>query len=549
MPVAAPVAAKTFPGLVLGRYRALRPLGSGGSGSVWLALDERSGLEVALKVVDRDGKTGARAEREALVAARLRHERCQRTYQLATDEDHVYIAYEYIPGRNLRQAMRAGELSDPTAIEASAQVLEALAYAHSRGIVHRDVKPANVLLADGEETSIRLLDFGLAQLHGADPLTEHGDIPGTLAYISPERLRGESGGPPSDVWAVGVMLWEALAGWHPFWAPSLTATAKKIKAGAPPLDAARRDLPRPLLATVDRALERDPAARPPAEELAERLRRATETRRRPPNPRPAVPGPAIVRRAVPRALPAAFAALFAGWFTATFPFFPDGWAVGLAAAAAGLTLLHERGGLALALAAPLFPLGNLSRGLGLLYAAIALGWLVVHWRRPRWALLAVWGPLLGPLSLLGLLPILVQPARDVVRRALQAMAAVLLAVLVTDVEGWRLPFAGTDAPPPLDFTGVEHMLTAMHILGVGLAERSQALGTALLLGAAAALLPLARRHGRWGLVTFALGFLAAALLPVPTLAAIPLVACVWATCAGLAFVDHRRGRYVSSDGR
>jgi Protein kinase domain len=541
--VAAPVAAKTFTGLVLGRYRALRPLGSGGSGSVWLALDERSGLEVALKVVDRDGKTGARAEREAMVAARLRHDRCQRTYQLATDDEHVYIAYEYVPGCNLRQAMRAGKLDDATAIEAAAQVLEALAYAHSRGIVHRDVKPANVLLADGDEVSIRLLDFGLAQLHGADPLTEHGDIPGTLAYISPERLRGDSGGPTSDVWAVGVMLWEALAGWHPFWAPSLTATAKKIKAGAPPLEAARRDLPRPLLATVNRALDREPAERPPADELAERLRRATAARRRQPTPRAAVRGPAIVRRGARRVLPAVFAALFTAWFTATFPFFPVGWAVGLALAAAGLTLLHERAGLAVALAAPVFPLGNLSRGLALLYIAGAAVWLLVHWRRPRWALLAVWGPVLGPLSLLGFLPLLVQPARGAWRRALQAGAAVLLAGLVAGVEGWRLPLpGGSDSQSGPDIAGVERATTAARILGDALLDQPHLLGATALLAGTAAVLPLARNRGPWGLAALAVAALTAALLPTSTVEAVPLVACVWLTCGGIALADSKRPR-------
>jgi Protein kinase domain len=541
VPVAAPVAANALVGLVLGRYRALRPLGSGGSGSVWLALDEHSGLEVALKVVGREGKAGARAEREAAVAARLRHERCQRTYQLASDEHHVYIAYEYIPGCNLRQAMRAGELDDATAIEASAQVLEALAHAHSRGIVHRDVKPANVLLAEGDGVSIRLLDFGLAQLHGADPLTEHGDVPGTLAYISPERLRGENGGPPSDVWAVGVMLWEALAGWHPFWAPSLTATAKKIKAGAPPLDSARRDLPGPLLATVDRALERDPAARPDAHELAERLRRTSVARRR--RPQPAVPGPAAVRQVVPRLVPALLAALYTGWFAATFPFFPSGWAIGLSLAAAALTLAHERAGLALALAAPVFPLGNLSGGLALLYAGGALAWLLLHWRRPRWALLPVWGPLLAPLSLLGLLPLAVQPAPAAARRALHAGTGVLLAALVAGVEGWRLPFADAGDPAPaLELAQVERATAAGRVLATAVVGRPHLLAVALLLAAAAALLPVARRHGHWGLAVFAAGFLALALLPQPTLAVLPLVACVWATCASLAVVDARRRR-------
>ena len=177
--------------LVAGRYRPLRPLGSGGSGSVWLARDERTGLDVALKIVPREGRAATRAEREALAAARLRHERCLRAYALERDSRNVYIAYEYVPGQTMREALRAGELNDAAAVEIAAQVLEALAHAHGRGIVHRDVKPSNVLVAEGEAVSVRLLDFGLAQLAEEEPLTATGDVPGTLAYVSPERLRGE----------------------------------------------------------------------------------------------------------------------------------------------------------------------------------------------------------------------------------------------------------------------------------------------------------------------------------------------------------------------
>ncbi|HEY6016481.1 MAG TPA: serine/threonine-protein kinase, partial [Gaiellaceae bacterium] len=148
--------------LVLGRYRPLKPLGTGGSGSVWLARDERSGLDVALKIVAREGKAGARAEREAKAAAQLRHPRCLRAYTLGRDASHVYIAYEYVPGRTLRETIRAGALSDRGAVEVAAQVLDALAHAHRAGIVHRDVKPANILVEDRDELSIRLLDFGLA---------------------------------------------------------------------------------------------------------------------------------------------------------------------------------------------------------------------------------------------------------------------------------------------------------------------------------------------------------------------------------------------------
>ena len=167
--------------LILGRYRPIRPLGGGSSGSVWLARDERTGLDVALKIVPREGKTGARAEREAGAAAKLRHPRCQRIYEQASDGRHVYIAYEYVAGSTMREATRAGKLTDAAAVEAAAQILEGLAHAHGKGIVHRDVKPANVLLEDGAEISIRLLDFGLARFAEAETLTAVGDVPGTLS--------------------------------------------------------------------------------------------------------------------------------------------------------------------------------------------------------------------------------------------------------------------------------------------------------------------------------------------------------------------------------
>src|SRR5436853_1884846 len=266
--------------LVLGRYRPLRPLGTGGTGSVWLARDEQNGLDVALKIVPREGKAGSRAEREAEAAARLRHPSCQRAYGFGRDSRHVYIAYEYTPGRTFRELLRAGELDDATAVEAAAQMLEGLAHAHGRGIVHRDVKPSNVLLADGDRVSVRLLDFGLARLPQAETLTAAGDVPGTLAYISPERLGGEAATPAADVWAIGVLLWEALGGRHPFWQSSLLETARAIETGAPPLATVRPDLPRRVLTAVDPAPDLDPARRPAAAALAQALQVGSRRRRR-----------------------------------------------------------------------------------------------------------------------------------------------------------------------------------------------------------------------------------------------------------------------------
>src|SRR5436190_14269036 len=257
MPTAASAVAQSE--LVLGRYRPLRPLGSGGSGSVWLARDETNGLDVALKIVPREGKAASRAEREAEAAARLRHPACQRAYGSGRHSRHVYIAYEYVPGRTFREALRGGELDDAAAIEASAQVLDALAHAQERGIVHRDVKPSNILLAEGRTVSVRVLDFGLAQIREAETLTAQGDVPGTLAYIAPERLAGELTTEAADVWAVGVLLWEALAGRHPFWRSSLLETARAIEDGPAPLESMRPDLPKPLLAAIGRSLDLDPA--------------------------------------------------------------------------------------------------------------------------------------------------------------------------------------------------------------------------------------------------------------------------------------------------
>jgi serine/threonine protein kinase len=149
-------------------------------GHVWLARDEQTGLDVALKIVPREGKAATRAEREARAAKALRHPRCQRIYALARDAGHVYIVYEYVPGRTLRQTVDSGALDDDQAVEAAVQILDALAHAHRRGIVHRDVKPSNVLVSEADGVDVRLLDFGLAQMAEFDTLTAIGDVPGTL---------------------------------------------------------------------------------------------------------------------------------------------------------------------------------------------------------------------------------------------------------------------------------------------------------------------------------------------------------------------------------
>ena len=523
-------------GLVLGRYRPLRPLGTGGSGSVWLCRDEQNGLEVALKIVAREGKAAQRAEREAHAASRLRHPSCLRAYAFARDPRHVYIAYEFVPGQTFREAMRAGQLNDREAIEACAQICDGLAHAHRAGILHRDVKPSNVLLADGDQVSARLLDFGLARMAEAETLTAQGDVPGTLAYIAPERLAGEDATEAADVWSVGVMLWEALAGRHPFWQTSMLETARAIEAGARPLSELRPDLPKAMLQLVDRALSLNPSRRPSAASLAGALRGATAPRKT--KRSRGGGGAARFDMALPeqaaRALAAGTAALFAGGAAALLPFFPGSWPAGIAVAVAAASLFRERLGLAVALAVPILPLGNVSLGLAVVYAALAALWLVLFWREPRGGLLFVLGPVLAAISILALFPLATVGLRAWPRRAAQAAAAVLAAALVAGLRHTGLPLTGAHAPLGVGVTGSGDPFDVAGSLFRALGAQPALLAEAAALAAVAALLPAAAARGRWGAAGLGALMLAATLLPVPAAAALPLVLAAWITAAAVA---------------
>jgi hypothetical protein len=525
-------------GLVLGRYRPLRPLGSGGSGSVWLVRDESSGDQFALKIIAKEGRAASRAEREAEAATRLRHPHCLRAYGLESDAKHLYIPYEYVPGSTLRQALRTGELGDEGAVEAAAQVLEGLAFAHARGIVHRDVKPSNVLLVEEEHVSVRLFDFGLALMADADTLTAVGDVPGTLAYISPERLHGESAGPPADVWAVGVLLWEALAGHHPFWRESPLETGEEIKTGAPSIAEARPDLPRGLIAAVDDALSVEPGRRPPAASLARELRDAWREQ----SPRRARERPRVRldrRKVAERVGPAALAALAAGWAAAALPFYPAFWPVLLAALAAGLMMARARLGLALALAVPVFPLGNISFGLAVLYASVAMGWLVLTWSDAHWGLLFCAGIVLGPIGLLGLTPLVVLRARGALRRSLHAASAVLLAGAVAALYGTPVPFTGK-RPASLGIDGSEHPVAVLQAAWQWLLGMPELGLEALVLGVAAGSLSLVARGSDLTIAAFASLLLTATLVAAPTVSALPLVLTGWTIYLALTLMSRRR---------
>ena len=520
---------------VLGRYRPIRPLGSGGSGSVWLARDERTGLDVALKIVAREGKAAARAEREASAAARLRHPSCLRAYAFARDARHVYIAYEFVPGRTFREALRAGELDDADAVEACAQVSEGLAHAHRAGILHRDVKPSNVLLAEGERVSARVLDFGLARMAEAETLTAQGDVPGTLAYISPERLAGQDATEAADVWAVGVMLWESLAGRHPFWQTSMLDTARAIEAGAPSLATLRPDLPKQLIQLVDRALSVSPARRPSAAALADALRGAAVHRRR---KRARAFGVSIPAEAG-RAAAAALAASFVAWTAESIPFYPHGWAAGLAVLTAAVAAFRPRAGLALALAVPVLPLGNVSLGLAILYGALAVAWMVLSWREPRGGLLFALGPLLVPLGALGLVPLAAATLRAGPRRAAQAGLAVLVAAVFAGMRHASLPLVGSRPPLGLGIAGARDPFDVAGSLGRAAAVHPGLLVEACVFAAVALALPFAHARGRWGAASLGGAMLVATIVAVPSAPAASLTAAAWLTAAAVALRARR----------
>ena len=529
--------------LVLGRYRPMRPLGTGGSGSVWLALDEQNGLDVALKIIPREGKAAARAEREALAARRLRHDRCVRAYDVGHDSGHVYIAYEYVPGRTMRDAIRSGALTDQDAVTAAAQVLDALAHAHRAGIVHRDVKPANILLEDRDEIAVRLLDFGLAQFDGADTLTAVGDVPGTLAYIAPERLAGADASPESDVWSVGVLLWETLADRHPFWGMPIQEVARSIQAGAPPLASQRRGLPRRLVTAVDAALSIDPSRRPNASDLAAELRNAARKPqgRAPREPRKVVEAEESVapaRRHARRVLPVVLGVVTAAIGATLLPFWPPE-LVALLVIATGLACwLDPRLGLATALAVPILPFGNVAVAAAALYAIFAVGWLAASWRDARHGLWFVAGPLLATVGLLPLIPLVLIPVRNTARRAAHGVLAVLSTALLAGLAGDQLPIAG-GAAASLDIGPLDSSGSAATAVWGWLTHEPVVLVAAIVLGAAAALIPWAQRRSPVSVAAIGFAVTAASVLAGAGVASTAVVMLAWAGF-GLAAVKPRR---------
>ncbi len=260
-----------------GRYRIVRKLGMGGMANVYLAEDEVLGRRVAIKILnDRhagDDQFVERFRREAKNAASLSHPNIVSIYDRGEAEGTYYIAMEYLDGRSLKELIVArGPAPIHLAVDYARQILAALRFAHRHGIVHRDIKPHNVLV-DGEGR-LKVTDFGIARA-GASQMTEAGSIIGTAQYLSPEQAKGASVDQTSDLYSVGVVLYELLTGVVPFSGDTPVEIAMKHLSTVPePPSAKRADVPRDLDMVVMRALAKDPSERyQSAEEMDADLRR------------------------------------------------------------------------------------------------------------------------------------------------------------------------------------------------------------------------------------------------------------------------------------
>ena len=279
--------------VISGRYQLGDRLGSGGMSTVYKAVDRVLERTVAVKVLAEhlsdDDKFVARFRREALAVAKLIHPNIVQVYDTGVDEDRHYIVMEYVEGRSGAQLLQSrGRLGSEAAVEIGVQACAGLEYAHRQGIIHRDVKPGNLMVIGGpagrrgtpptdgatEDMTVKLTDFGIARAAEQTRLTQVGSVVGTAAYLAPEQARGEEATPAADVYALGVVIYQLLTARLPWEGTTLAELAIRRENERPlPPSSYDPDVPETLSTAVLRALEGDPARRyTTARELASALR-------------------------------------------------------------------------------------------------------------------------------------------------------------------------------------------------------------------------------------------------------------------------------------
>ena len=433
-PAAAPGAGAP---LVLGRYRLGQRLGSGGFGTVFAARDERLDRPVAVKVIPVGSPAPERASREALAAARLDHPGIVQVFDAGEDGEARYLVSELVRGRTLDRLAAAGELSDRDVVRAGLALAEALEHAHGRGVIHRDVKPQNVIVPDkprSARSAAKLTDFGVAHLAGDAPLTRTGDVVGTIAYMAPEQAAGQKVDERADLYSLALVLYEALAGVNPVRAGSPAATARKVGTVLPPLAGKRKKLPPELTEAIDRALRPKPEERGTLDELADALADAL--------PRMDDEGGTILAHPLERAPTArippvaarAAAALAAAGLALLVPGAEITWAAG---AAVLVALLPRIGWLACAVAAVALTAQEEPGTALLLAAGLAPVPLLVRGTGRSWSLPAL-APLLGAISLSGVYPAIAGRAGRALERAALGAAGAWWLLLAEPLTGETL---------------------------------------------------------------------------------------------------------------
>ncbi|MCH3961234.1 MAG: Stk1 family PASTA domain-containing Ser/Thr kinase [Solobacterium sp.] len=251
--------------IIANRYEVLSHLGKGGMADVFLGIDTILNRQVAIKVLRTEMNTDAvsilRFEREAQAAAALAHPNIVEIYDVGDYKGHHYIVMEYVVGQTLKQVIKSrGPLLNEEAVDIMKQMCSAIAEAHSRGIIHRDIKPQNVIVkADG---SIKILDFGIATAKGAMQLTQANNVMGSVHYLAPELARGEPSSPQSDIYALGICLYEMLAGDVPFKAEQAVQVAlKHMRDPMPDIRAVNNTVPQSIENIITRATAKLPAQR------------------------------------------------------------------------------------------------------------------------------------------------------------------------------------------------------------------------------------------------------------------------------------------------
>jgi len=248
--------------VIADRYEVVSHIGQGGMADVFLAVDTILNRQVAIKILRADLSTDAvsilRFEREAQAAAALAHPNIVEIYDVGDYKGHHYIVMEYVTGKTLKQVIRSrGPLVNEEAVDIMKQLCSAISEAHSRGIIHRDIKPQNVIVkADG---FIKILDFGIATAKGSMQLTQANNVMGSVHYLAPELAKGEAASPQSDIYALGIVLYEMLAGDVPFKADQAVQIAlKHMREPMPDVRLINASVPQSIANVITRATAKDP---------------------------------------------------------------------------------------------------------------------------------------------------------------------------------------------------------------------------------------------------------------------------------------------------